>query len=55
MAMSCTVLAAKGGQRTTRYQVETIERVMDPPDMWFANLSFAPRRYATQEEMDATR
>jgi len=28
---------------------------MDPPDMWFADLAFAPRQYATQEEMDATR
>lgn len=43
------------GKRTTRYQVQKIERVMDPPDMWFADLSFAPRTYATQEEMDATR
>jgi hypothetical protein len=49
------LLAAKGGQRSTRYQVQKIERVMDPPDMWFADLAFAPRQYATQEEKDAAR
>lgn len=49
------LLEDKGGRRTTRYQVQKIERVMDPPDMWFAQLSFAPRRYATQAEKDAAR
>lgn len=29
---------------TTRYQVETIEKCFDPPDMWIATLVFAPRR-----------
>lgn len=33
----------KGGQQSTRYQVEEIERVMDPNDMWHATLTFAPR------------
>jgi hypothetical protein len=45
----------KGKGRSTRYQVEKIERVMDPPDMWHADLAFAPRTYATQAEMDAAR
>lgn len=49
------LLLDKGGHRATRYQVQKIERVMDPPDMWHADLSFAPRQYATKEEMDATR
>lgn len=49
------LLEAAGGKRATRYQVEKIKRVMDPPDMWFAELAFAPRTYATQEEKDATR
>jgi hypothetical protein len=49
------LLEDKGGRRATRYQVQKIERVMDPPDMWFAQLSFTPRQYVTQQEMDATR
>jgi hypothetical protein len=49
------LLEGKDDRRTTRYQVRKIERVMDPPDMWDADLSFAPRTYATKEEMDATR
>jgi hypothetical protein len=49
------LLEGKGGRRTTRYQVQKIERVMDPPDMWFAQLAFAPRQYATRAEMHATR
>lgn len=28
---------------TTRYQVENIEYMLDPDDMWFAGLVFAPR------------
>jgi hypothetical protein len=46
---------SNGGKRATRYQVRKIERAMDPPDMWHADLAFAPRTYATKEEMDATR
>lgn len=49
------LLESKGGQRTTRYQVEKIRHLMDPDDMWHADLVFAPRTYATQEEKDATR
>lgn len=44
----------KGSGRATRYQVQKIERVMDPPDMWFAELMFAPRQHATTAEVDAT-
>jgi hypothetical protein len=29
---------------TTRYKVDTIKYYSDPPDMWAAKLSFAPRR-----------
>jgi len=49
------LLEARGGKRATRYQVEKIEHVMDPDDMWHADLVFAPREYATQAEKDATR
>lgn len=49
------LLEASGRNRTTRYQVEKIQHVMDPDDMWHANLIFAPREYATQEEKDAAR
>ncbi|MEU8829386.1 hypothetical protein [Streptomyces sp900116325] len=49
------LMEATGGKRATRYQVTKIERVMDPPDMWHAELSFAPRTYATQAEKDADR
>lgn len=37
------LLLDKGDGRTTRYQVEEIDRVMDPDDMWYATLVFAPR------------
>lgn len=43
------------GKRATRYQVEKIEHLMDPDDMWYADLVFAPRTYATQAEKDAAR
>lgn len=49
------LLEAKGGQRATRYLVEKIRHVMDPGDMWHADLAFAPRLYNTQEEKDSTR
>lgn len=49
------LLEAKGRQRATRYQVQKIQHLMDPDDMWHADLVFAPRTYATQEEKDATR
>lgn len=29
--------------RDTRYQVESIRYMLDPPDQWFAILAFAPR------------
>lgn len=48
-------LLLDGGERATRYQVEEIDRVMDPDDMWNAVLVFAPRTYTTQEEKDAAR
>lgn len=32
------------GDRSTRYQVKTIEYWRDPPDMWKAELVFAPRQ-----------
>lgn len=35
------------GNGTTRYAVQRIEYKMDPPDMWSADLVFAPR---TEEE-----
>lgn len=49
------LLSAAGGKRCTRYRVEKIKHVMDPDDMWHADLVFAPRTYATQEEKDAAR
>ena len=49
------LLLDKDGKRATRYQVETIRPVMDPPDMWHADLVFAPRTYASQAEKDASR
>lgn len=49
------LLEAKGRTRTTRYQVEKIQHLMDPDDMWHADLVFAPRIYATQAEKDAAR
>jgi hypothetical protein len=36
-------LVLPNGERTTRYQVETIAYGSDPPDMWRATLRFAPR------------
>lgn len=32
---------------STRYQVESIEYRMDPPDMWFAEVRFAPRPHVS--------
>lgn len=49
------LLLASKSKRTTRYQVETIRHLMDPVDMWHADLVFAPRTYASQEEKDASR
>lgn len=49
------LLEAKGGKRATRYLVAKIQHVMDPPDMWHADLVFAPRLYNTQAEKDASR
>lgn len=49
------LLLDKDGKRATRYQVQKIRPVMDPPDMWHAELVFTPRTYATQAEKDASR
>lgn len=49
------LLTAAGGKQATRYQVEKIQHLMDPDDMWHADLKFTPRMYATQEEKDRTR
>jgi hypothetical protein len=40
------LLLAQGEHRSTRYQVQVIERAMDPNDMWHATLTFAPRQAA---------
>jgi hypothetical protein len=37
------LILAKGDDRSTRYRVEKVEYAMDPNDMWFARLQFAPR------------
>lgn len=49
------LLQAKGGKRATRYQVKKIKHVLTVDDMWHADLVFAPRTYASQEEKDASR
>lgn len=49
------LLEAKGGRRTTRYQVEKIQHVMQVDDMWHAELAFTPRTYTSQAEKDASR
>jgi hypothetical protein len=49
------LLEARGGKRATRYLVEKIQHLMDPADMWHADLVFAPRLYNSQEEKDAAR
>lgn len=36
-------LILPNGDGTTRYHVDSIDYRMDPPDMWFAEASFAPR------------
>lgn len=33
----------KGSNTTTRYKVDSIRYLGDPPDMWHAEVSFAPR------------
>jgi hypothetical protein len=43
------ILVGKGGVGSTRYQVAGIEYRMDPADMWFATLRFAPRDALTKE------
>lgn len=35
---------------STRYQVTKIEPQMDPGDMWFADLDFAPRQSLAKEQ-----
>lgn len=39
-------LILPNGEATTRYRVESIEYYRDPPDMWSADLWFAPRTEA---------
>jgi hypothetical protein len=36
-------LIIRNGNGTTRYRVDRIEYRMDPADMWFADVTFAPR------------
>jgi MioC protein len=36
-------LILPNGNGTTRYRVDSIDYRMDPPDMWFAEATFAPR------------
>ena len=36
-------LIIPNGAETTRYRVDQIEYFNDPPDMWTASVSFAPR------------
>jgi hypothetical protein len=36
-------LILKNGEGETRYRVENIGYSLDPPDMWFAAVTFAPR------------
>lgn len=48
-------VTSNGSKRTTRYRVEKIERAMDPPDMWHADLAFAPRQSAAKDEKSAAR
>ena len=39
-------LLLANGHRSTRYRVESIEYMLDPDDMWAADLVFAPRTEA---------
>jgi hypothetical protein len=45
-------LILRNGGDTTRYQVETLDPCpnVDPPTMWMADLTFAPRRCADLRE-----
>lgn len=36
------------GERTTRYRIDRIEYYRDPPDMWHAEMTFAPRQKNTK-------
>ena len=36
-------LIVKNGDGTTRYKIDSISYQSDPPDMWFASTTFAPR------------
>tara|TARA_A200000159_G_scaffold164552_2_gene194691 strand:- start:1299 stop:1538 length:240 start_codon:yes stop_codon:yes gene_type:complete len=38
-------LLLKQGSGTTRYLVDSINYTGSPEDMWFAEISFAPREY----------
>jgi hypothetical protein len=49
------LLQSPDGRRTSRYRVTEIEHLTDPPDMWNATLTFAPRSYATAAEKEASR
>lgn len=40
------LLIGKTPDSSTRYQVDEVEYRMDPRDMWFATLLFAPRQHA---------
>jgi hypothetical protein len=32
------------GKRTTRYEVKNVRRMVNPPDQYFADMTFAPRQ-----------
>lgn len=36
-------LILRNGERSTRYRVTGTAPIFDPPDMWMADLEFAPR------------
>jgi hypothetical protein len=43
-------LILQNGERGTRYRVESIRYFDDPPDMWSAVLSFAPRSKKSDDQ-----
>lgn len=48
------LLIGKTSDSSTRYQVAEVEYRMDPGDMWFATLVFAPRQHAVNMCKEAT-
>jgi hypothetical protein len=37
-------LLLRNGERSTRYQVDAVKIMTDPPDMMFLDVTFAPRQ-----------